>query len=50
MKAELYLQTAPPHVCAGTTQCVLCCKRVGAIRFKERPVCKSCIDYAKTIS
>jgi RNA polymerase-binding transcription factor DksA len=50
MKAELHAQAVFPYICAGTTQCVLCGKRIGAVRFKGRPVCKNCIEYAKTIS
>jgi ribosomal protein S14 len=44
------LQSVPAHTCAGTTHCVLCGKRIGAIRFKGRLICRNCVEYAKTIS
>jgi RNA polymerase-binding transcription factor DksA len=50
MKAASYSRTVPSYSCAGTTHCVLCGKRIGAVRFKGHPVCKSCIEYARTIS
>jgi hypothetical protein len=50
MIANLHLQAANPHICEGITHCVLCGKRVGAIRFKGRLICRSCIEYARTIS
>jgi hypothetical protein len=50
MKADLYMQAAAPHTCTGATHCVLCGKRVGAIRFKGRLICKNCIEYARAIS
>jgi RNA polymerase-binding transcription factor DksA len=50
MKENSNLQNVPEHVCAGTTHCVLCGKRIGAIRFKGRLICRSCVEYARTIS
>jgi hypothetical protein len=40
----------PVHSCTGTTHCILCGNRIGAIRFKGHAVCKSCIEYARTIA
>jgi hypothetical protein len=50
MTVSLHLQAATPHICEGTTHCVLCGRRVGAVRFKGRMICKSCIEYARMIT
>jgi hypothetical protein len=50
MKSAAHLRAVPAHSCMGSTHCVLCGKRIGAIRFKGQPVCKSCIEYAITSS
>jgi hypothetical protein len=50
MGTNSHLQAVPRHVCTGTTYCVLCGKRTGAILFKGRLICKNCVDYARAIS
>ncbi|MDR3296346.1 MAG: hypothetical protein LBT26_11070 [Clostridiales Family XIII bacterium] len=41
-----------PANCSGadnSTRCVLCGKKDGGLRFKGKPLCHDCLQYAKTV-